>query len=92
MKRSTLAAAILALTLVSACKKPVPPPMYEPVSVIRKDITVSAEAAGAVILEPETGILLHNRGSFFSLENFNVASVHVGLNLSPQRRPRPASA
>lgn len=61
MKRSTLAATIFALTLASACKKPVPPPMYEPVSVIRKDITVSAEAAGAI--EPILVVDVKSRAS-----------------------------
>ncbi len=49
MKHSTkLACAAAALVLLGACKKDEPAPLYEPVAVERRDIVVSAEAAGTV--------------------------------------------
>jgi HlyD family secretion protein len=49
MKHSTkLACAAVALVLLGACKKDEPAPLYEPVAVERRDIVVSAEAAGTV--------------------------------------------
>ncbi len=47
MKRTTTILLLTALA-VGACSKPVPPPMYMAVPVGRRDITVSASAAGAV--------------------------------------------
>ena len=49
MKHSTkLACAAAALVFLGACKKDEPAPLYEPVAVERRDIVVSAEAAGTV--------------------------------------------
>ncbi len=47
MKR-TITTLLLTALAVGACSKPVPPPMYMAVPVGRRDITVSASAAGAV--------------------------------------------
>ena len=38
----------ITLALAVGCKKEVPPPLYEPVAVARRDIVVAAEAAGSV--------------------------------------------
>jgi len=47
MNRKLLATLVLAL-LAGACKEEAPPPLYEPVAVSRRDISVVAEAAGSV--------------------------------------------
>ncbi|HEY2806103.1 MAG TPA: efflux RND transporter periplasmic adaptor subunit [Gemmatimonadales bacterium] len=59
MKRSTITISLLALAM--ACSKPVPPPLYEAVPVVHRDIVVSAEAAGAV--EAITVINVKSRAS-----------------------------
>lgn len=38
----------ITLALAAGCQKEVPPPLYEPVAVARRDIVVAAEAAGSV--------------------------------------------
>jgi HlyD family secretion protein len=60
MNRVTLAALGAAL-LLSACKKEAPPPLYEPMAVARRDIIVSAEAAGSV--EPILVVQVKSRAS-----------------------------
>ncbi len=60
MKTVLLAGIALVLT-ASACKKPVPPPLYEPVAVAHRDIVVSAEAAG--VIEPILVVDVKSRAS-----------------------------
>ena len=60
MKRYWTFAAALTLTL-GACKDKAPRPLYEPVAVVRRDIVVSAEAAGAV--EPILVVEVKSRAS-----------------------------
>ena len=60
MNRLTCAALGAAL-LLAACKKEAPPPLYEPVAVTRRDIIVSAEAAGSV--EPIQTVNVKSRAS-----------------------------
>ena len=60
MNRVTLTALGAAL-LLTACKKDAPPPLYQPVPVARRDIIVSAEAAGAV--EPILTVDVKSRAS-----------------------------
>ena len=45
--RFKLALGLTLTLLAGACRKEEPPPLYEPVAVTRRDITVAAEAAGA---------------------------------------------
>lgn len=58
---SPILAAAGAVLLAGACKKEAPPPLYEPVQVARRDIVVSAEAAGAV--EPVLVVDVKSRAS-----------------------------
>ena len=59
MKKVVVAA--LGLLSLAACKKPVPPPLYEPMPVVRRDIVVSVEAAGVV--EPILVVDVKSRAS-----------------------------
>ena len=52
---------ILTAALLAACKKDTPPPLYEAVPVERRDIVVSAEAAGSV--EPILVVDVKSRAS-----------------------------
>ncbi len=59
MRRLILAA--LGAALLAACKKDTPPPLFEAVAVERRDIVVSAEAAGSV--EPILVVDVKSRAS-----------------------------
>ena len=59
--RFTLALGLTFTLLAGACRKEEPPPLYEPVAVTRRDITVAAEAAGAV--EPILVVDVKSRAS-----------------------------
>ncbi|HWO88586.1 MAG TPA: efflux RND transporter periplasmic adaptor subunit [Gemmatimonadales bacterium] len=48
MNRKILVALLCAAAFAGACGKEEPPPLYEPQPVARRDITVSAEAAGTI--------------------------------------------
>jgi HlyD family secretion protein len=65
MTRVTLACLGLAL-LLGACKKAVPPPLYQAIAVARRDIIVSAEAAGTI--EPILIVDVKSRASGTILE------------------------
>ncbi|HJR17696.1 MAG TPA: efflux RND transporter periplasmic adaptor subunit [Gemmatimonadales bacterium] len=57
---------VLGLVLVSACKKEVPPVTYQTVPVVRRDIIVSAQAAGTV--QPDTTVEVKSKASGEILE------------------------
>jgi len=61
MNRITIPAALAAALLLGACKKDEPPPLYEPVPVARRDISVAAEAAGSI--EPILVVDVKSRAS-----------------------------
>jgi HlyD family secretion protein len=73
MKRALLAG--LALLIAGACKKPEPPPLYQAVPVVRRDIIVSAEAAGAV--EAITVVNVKSRASGTILRMPAQTGLHV---------------
>jgi HlyD family secretion protein len=51
----------LAALAAAACKSPPPPPVYEAVPVERRDIVVSAQAAGTI--QPDTTVAVKSRAS-----------------------------
>jgi HlyD family secretion protein len=61
MNRRLITPAILGLALLAACKKEEVAPLWEPVAVTRRDITVSAEAAGTI--EPILVVDVKSRAS-----------------------------
>src|SRR5262249_39403964 len=60
MRRTPLLAP-LGLVLAVACKKEVPPPVYETIPVERRDIIVSAHATGTI--QPDTTVQVKTRAS-----------------------------
>lgn len=56
-----LARVIYLVALVAACKKPDPAPVYQAVAVERRDIVVTAQAAGAV--NPDTVVQVKSKAS-----------------------------
>ena len=60
MRRTPLLAT-LGLVLAVACKKEVPPPVYETIPVERRDIIVSAHATGTI--QPDTTVQVKTRAS-----------------------------
>ena len=52
---------LLALLLLGACHKATPPPVYQAVPVTRRDITVTAQASGAI--NPDTTVQVKSKAS-----------------------------
>jgi HlyD family secretion protein len=52
---------LLSLLLAGACSKPAPPPVYQAVPVTRRDITVNAQASGAI--NPDTTVQVKSKAS-----------------------------
>lgn len=52
---------VIAALAAGACKKPVPPPMYEAIPVVRRTIVVSASAAGTI--QPITTVEVKSKAS-----------------------------
>ncbi|HET6778669.1 MAG TPA: efflux RND transporter periplasmic adaptor subunit, partial [Gemmatimonadales bacterium] len=63
---ASLRATVLALVLLSACKKEQPPVTYQAVPVERRDIVVSAQASGTV--QPDTTVEVKSKASGEILE------------------------
>ena len=90
--KTRIALASLTLALIGACKKPEPPPMYQAVPVIRRDIVVSAEAAGAVEAITVVNVKSRASGTILRMPAQTGMRVRIGDTLVIVDRRDPTNA